>query len=116
MVIPLLGIPFSPSGGLGNVSANVQEAAETLEQLYARCHPSASQLLTSPTNVSTLRLTVQSAVFAQQALVLQGGGVSNPIPQIPLVEQFVANLEHRVFTMPAPMNEPEIPQQPESPV
>ena len=75
VVIPLLGVPFSPSGGLGNVRAQGQSTAETLEQLYARYHPTAGALLTSPTNVSSLRLTVQSPVFAQQALVLQGGSV-----------------------------------------
>ena len=109
VVIPLLGVPFLPNVGLGNVSTSVQDAAETLEQLYARYHPSASQLLTSPTNVSSLRLTVQSPVFAQQALVLQGGGVPNPIPQVPLVEKPVANPQPRVFPLPAPMNVPENP-------
>ena len=59
VVIPLLGTPFLPRVGLGNVNANVQEAAETLEQLYTQYHP-ANGLLTSPTNVSSLRLTVPS--------------------------------------------------------
>ena len=113
VVIPLLGVPFSPSGGLGNVSVRGQSTAETLEQLYARYHPTASALLTSPTNVSSLRLSVQSPVFAQQALVLQGGGVSVPFPQIPLVEQLAANPQPRVFPLPAPLNVPEIPHQPE---
>ena len=35
--------------------------------------------------------------------------MSNPIPQIPLVEQLVANPQPKVFPLPVPMNVPEIP-------
>ena len=42
VVIPLLETPFSSNVGLGT---SMQDAAETLEQLYARYHPPASALL-----------------------------------------------------------------------
>jgi hypothetical protein len=104
VVIPLLGVPSLPSGELGSVGVHGQASAETLEQLYARYHP---------TNVSALNLTVQSPVFAQQALVLQGGGVSNPTPSLIAIEQMTAAPSPRVFPSPASMNAPEMSSPPE---
>jgi hypothetical protein len=109
--VPVAVTHLLPSVGMGEVGAVVQLNTRTLEEMFVRNHPTARALDLSPTNVSSLSLTVQSPVFAQQALVLQGGGVSNPIPPLPVQDPRIAVSPSQEFFTPAPLNLVDLPIQ-----
>ena len=79
VVIPLLGVPFSPSGGLGNVSVHGQSTARNIGTIVCSIPPHCKCIVDQPNQCEFPPIDRTIASFCSASVGFAGGGSVQPL-------------------------------------